>query len=199
MSTRSVAFLAIACLSSLAAGTAKAAVEVMPTLGIGKPTGNGSDSFDYGLHGGVSVGGRLVPMLSLHGQLKLDWLSPDSPPGGESSGYMAALQVAPLFHIATPKIDFVVGPTLGFFFMSLSTEALNIEATADARGIQLGFQAALLITVSPTAAIGPFLDFSRQWATRLCTNLAGGSTEVCDDSPENDDEGFLRFGVAAWF
>src|SRR4051812_48305179 len=85
------------------------AVEGTVLLGLGKPTSEGGDRFNWGPSVAGSIGGRVAERLSLHGQLQLSAL--DTRASSESGQY---LQVAfiPLIHILgdRERADLVIGP-----------------------------------------------------------------------------------------
>lgn len=177
------------------------AVELMPILGVGVPTGRGSDSFGAGLHSGISVGGHLSPRLSLHGQFEWALLNPnDVPDGANYTGVIVLLSVAPLFHLLDEdsSADIVLGPTMGVFGISEQLEFLGETANASVQGFHLGLAAAAYFRVSRIVRLGPYLEYNRLWADKVCVEFPGTS-EVCDDDPDNDDEGFFSLGGSAKF
>jgi len=189
-------------LVTASAAEAAGALEIIPSVGLGKPSGTGSSSFDVGVGLGLSVGGRLHPNFSLAGQASYDGMSPDVPEatsaGVDVSGYMLQFRVVPAFHFTQDTLDFSVGPTLGLFYMNLTAEAGGQSASASVRGYQLGLLTSLLFQVHPTMSIGPYFSYGRLLASKACQE-APGSSEQCDSDPDNDDEGFWSLGVAAKF
>jgi hypothetical protein len=176
-----------------------ALLEVTPSLGLGKPTGDGSSQFNASVGFGVGAAIRPMPQLSLGGQFNLDTLSLDAGQlESDMSIYMIRVLLTPALHLGSGPIDFAVGPTFGFFYMHASTSVMGVDWHSGVRGYQLGLAATFFYAVNPAFAIGPYLSWSRLWATRVCQSM--GSTEVCDGSPENSGTpGFLSAGVAARF
>jgi hypothetical protein len=174
-------------------------VEVTPTLGLGKPTGDGSSHFDASVGFGVGAAYRPLPQLALGGQLSLDTLSLDkNSGGGDASLYMMRALLTPALHFGSGPIDFALGPTFGFFYMHESVSSMGAGFTASGRGYQLGFATSILYAINPAVAIGPYLSWSRLWVTRSCESI--GSHETCDGSPDNSGSpGFLSAGIAARF
>ena len=189
-------------LATASAAQAAGALEIIPTLGLGKPSGNGSSNFDPAVGLGLSVGGRLHANFSLAGQANYDMVSPDLPGASEAgvdvSAYMLQFRVFPAFHLTQGTVDFALGPTLGLFFLNVSAEGGGQTATASVRGYQLGFLTSVLFQVHPVVSIGPYFSYGRLIASEACEKDPGAS-EVCDSSPDNDDEGFWSLGVAAKF
>jgi hypothetical protein len=181
-----------------AAAMAAGPLEVTPMVGIGKPSGEGSDNFSPGLRLGLSAGARLHPNISVHGMLGYDRLNPDDvPSSADISVYMAGVQGAALFHVIADRIDLALGPAVGLFYLHLSAQGLAAGGSASVRGYDLGLYATMLIAVNESLAVGPYFSFMRMWATKACETL--GPQETCDDSPENDDEGFWSLGLGVRF
>ena len=168
-------------------------------IGLGSPTGNGSDAFDPGLVLGLSLGARLSPLLSLEALLEYDRLNPDGGSSGfDVTAYVARIVVSPSFHFVRDNVDLSVGPTLGLFLLSSSFDSPFGEASASVRGTQLGARIMAMFGVSPSFSIGPLFAYERMWASKFCLEDVG-ENEICDGSPENDDEGFWRLALAARF
>jgi hypothetical protein len=174
-------------------------LELTPTMGLGKPTGEGSSHFNASIGFGVGAAFRPIPQLALGGQLSLDTLSADTGPiAADTSIYMVRALLTPALHFGSGPIDFALGPTFGFFYLHESLSFMGLDATASARGYQLGFATSLLYAVNPIVAFGPYVSWSHLWATRSCETM--GSVEVCDGKPDNTGSpGFVSGGVAARF
>jgi hypothetical protein len=196
-----IATLSVVLSFSLASGAAAQAgtLEVTPTLGLGKLSGNGSEAWDLGVGLGVAVGARLAPNFSLAGQASYEGLSPDVPAGAgvDVSAYMLQFRVVPAFHVVKDNLDFSFAPTLGMFFVNLSAEAGGQSASGSVRGYQLGAMTSLLFAINPNVSLGPYFSYARLWATQTCEE--SGGSEQCDGDPENDDEGFWSVGLALKF
>jgi hypothetical protein len=191
-------------LATAATARAQPQVEIMPGLVVGKPTGEGTDD-DYDLGPGLllAIGARLHPMASLHGQLNVDRPSVDEDvPGIDASVWLFRGQIVPMFHVANERVDFAFGPSLGLFYMRVRAEADtpfgNAELKGGIRGFTMGVQAMLLARLAPGLSGGPLLSFGRLWATKVCLEETGEG-EVCDDSPDNDDEGIWNVGLVLRF
>ena len=180
-----------------APASAAGPLEITPTLGLGKPSGEGSEAFDAGPEIGVSVAGRLHPQFSLAAHLVYDRLSIEDPPAVvDISAWMIGIQVIPSFHFINGALDVSIGPTLGLFRLSISADGPgNFDTSGTGRGFQVGGRAVVMLAVSPTVSLGPYFSYARMWATNECVTTGG--METCDDDPNNDDEGFwsLGFGV----
>jgi hypothetical protein len=178
-------------------------LEVMPALGLGKATGRGSDNVDLGPGFLLSIGARLHPMASLGAQLNVDRPAIDVDlPGVDASSWICRIQLIPAFHGGNEKVDFAFGPTLGLFYMPTSFEGDTpfgrVEGSVSARGYTLGVQAWLMARLSPSLSLGPVFSYGRLWATKTCVEGTGTPRE-CDDSPNNDDEGYWNLSLGALF
>lgn len=172
------------------------AVELAPTVGVNLPDREAAD-YDPGLHLGLSLGARLTPLFSLHGQFHFNWLdAEDAPP--DWSAHQFSIAAAPLFHpISTPDLRLVIGPTLGWFFWDEEGEVLGVELGGDARGWVLGGQLAVLIPLRWGATLGPIVTYTRLIPEEICGRAFG--TGSCDDSPDDQDAGVLTIALGLWF
>jgi hypothetical protein len=178
-------------------------LEVMPALGVGKPTGSGSDEMDVGPGLLLSAGARMHPLASLRGQLTVDRPGMDTnAPGVEASVWFFRAEIVPAFHLGNERLDFGVGPAAGLFYLRTGLEANTpigrFEAKGMARGFTLGVQSWLMVRLNPQLSVGPLVSYGRLWATKVCFQEAGGP-EMCIDDPENDDEGYWNLWLGVLF
>lgn len=190
-------------LATTSAARAEPQLEVMPGLGLGKATGEDSDEIELGPGLFVAVGARMHPRASLRGQLSVDRPGIDDGGSGiDVSFWMFRAEVVPAFHFGNEKVDVGVGPALGLFYMRASAEVSsplgNAEASVSARGFTLGVQTWLMARVSPEVSLGPVFSYGRLWATKACFEEAN-LPETCDDSPDNDDQGYLNLSLGLLF
>jgi hypothetical protein len=174
-----------------------AAAEVVPLIGINKPTGRNGGDYDPGLHLGLSLGGRVSDIVSLHGQFNLHFLNPENEADGwDSLGF--SLLFAPLFHVqAGRQAELVLGPTLGVFRYQVEGDLFGQPAGGRATGLQLGLFTAVLFPLRGGSSVGPVLTFARLWADEVCAEI--GSARFCDEDPDNEDDGILTLGAGFWF
>jgi hypothetical protein len=192
------ALLALALLVIPPAAHASDAFEIIPSAGLGKPTGKGADGYSPGVNLSLSLGGRFSPFIALHGQFAYDRLGMDNYRGVSSTGYVVRVLVVPSLHLVGDRLDLSIAPTLGVFAVSARSEALGQQVETSVRGRQLGAQAMILYTLNRTVALGPTFSYARMWATNFCSRI-GSRVEACDGEPSNDDEGFWNAGLAARF
>jgi hypothetical protein len=187
----------VALLLSPSVARAGAALEIIPTVGTGKPTGQGSDEYGLGFGFGLSAGARFGSAWSVHGQVDYEILNPDDRYGSVSVD-MVRLQIAPAYHFVERAMDFSIGPTAGMFFVDASGTSYVPGGTSSAsvRGVQLGLAMTLMVAINPKAAVGPYLSYARLWATKDC--IGEGADQRCQ-TPDNHDEGFLSAGLGLRF
>jgi hypothetical protein len=142
-------------------------------------------------------------MASLHGQLNADRPSFDGDvPGIDASVWLFRGQIVPMFHVANERVDFAFGPSLGMFYTRVRAEANtpfgNAELKGSVRGFTLGVQAVLLARLAPGLSGGPLVSFGRLWATKACVEEPN-EAEVCDGSPDNEDQGIWNIGLGLRF
>lgn len=189
-------------LVAVSVGRAHAQVDLMPGLGFGKATGEGSGDVDPGLGLFVAVGPRVTPDISVQLQLGADRPSPDTDGFGEASLWIFRAQIVPAYHFGNEKVDIGIGPSLGLFYMrlgfELDTPFGEFEGSGTSRGFTVGAQAWVMARLSPDLSLGPVLSYGRLWSTKECVEQPNLGDE-CDDSPDNEDEGYLNLSVALLF
>jgi hypothetical protein len=186
-------------LPALVAGAAGAApLELSGSLGMGKPSGDGSEDFSLDVGGAVALGARFHPNFSLRGRLSADRLGPDDPPLGDASMWMGRLQLEPAGHVLQDRIDFSLGPTFGLYYLSGEFDGPGpADLEANSRGFSIGVRVELLFRPNADVAVGPYFSYDRLLPTKTCLQV-GTMTETCDDDPDND-QGFWQLGAAVTF
>lgn len=161
-----------------------AELELIPMLGIADLENEDNDAdYDAGLAVGVSFGGRLASIFSLHGQLHIHPLSTDN---DDVSGTLLLIQLAGLFHLVDNKtLDFMLGPTLGGFSYAATAEAPGDDVTFSFTGPSVALQAGLYFKISPTMALGPTFQYGQMYPSEACVQV--GSRESCDEIDEDAD------------
>jgi len=185
-------------LAGVPAAHASDGFEIMPSVGIGQPTGDGSDGYSPAFHLGLSLGGRFDPRFSLHGQFAYDRLGVDNYRGASLNGYVARLLVVPSLHLVQDRFDVALGPVLGLYAISTRSEGLGVQVKGSFRGRQLGVESMVLYTLNRYMALGPVVSYARMWLTNACLQVTG-LAESCDGDPASADHGFWNVGVAARF
>jgi hypothetical protein len=189
---RIAASLAIACVLLHAAPAA--ATEGMLLAGLGKPTNDQTDNFDWGPSFAGSIGGRVSNRLSLHAQLQLSILDPEI---NNTSGQHFGVSFVPLIHVLDTRdnADIVVGPTVGVYRTSGQFEVLGIRADAWEWGLQAGVIFGAFFTVTRTVGLGFYLQYAWLFPERECVERP--TTQLCNDQPEDEKSFFsLGFGLS---
>lgn len=202
----------VAVMAGLLSAAPGRAFEMIPMLGFGEPTGEDSEVFDTGFHFGVSLGGRVSNAVSLHGQLHIHSIAFDNAEIADKAGVseeevdaidmggaLVMLGFAPLFHLAgdSSDVDFVLGPSLGVFGLSMTFSDGLDEITGNVSGLHIGVNAGLFFRVGERASLGPYFHYSRLFAEESCVEVDG--IEECDSDPENEDEGVYLLAFAMSF
>lgn len=182
MRTRFIASLLTAALASTP--VVASAVEIIPMLGIADfENEDGDADYDAGLALGVSIGGRLAEIFSLHGQLHYHRSTGSN---DEVEGHLMTLQVAPLFHVVDNRtVNLMLGPVVGYFRQSaeiLEGELDGFEASVD--GAVFGAHAGLYFRLTDTLSLGPTVQYSKLYPSEACVEYRGDSEcrEVDDDA-----------------
>ncbi len=158
----------------------------MPYLGLHIPLGDADEAFGTGFRIGGILGGRIMPMLSLNGEITLDIMNPkDVPSGMDVSVVMADVLFSPLLHFGAPSIDVFFGPKLGAFVMAESISYEGEELKATAQGLAYGINVGVAVPVG-NIAVGGIISYVGRHATEACVEVEGLGEE-CDDSPSGDD------------
>lgn len=162
-----------------------AELELIPMLGIADLENEDNDAdYDAGIAFGLSFGGRLASIFSLHGQLHAHPLTTDD--DDDTTGMLVLVQLAGLFHLVDNKtLDLMLGPTLGGFSYAVSGEIAGEDVTVSFTGPSVALQAGLYFKLTPTMALGPTLQFGQMYPGEVCIEV--GSRESCEDVADDAD------------
>jgi hypothetical protein len=169
----------------------------LPYIGIASHEESNSSDLGPGLTIGAILGGRLNPMISLNGELRIDVLNVKTsslPANTDISGaFELDLAFSPLFHVPFPQGEFVVGPKLGLFLGGETVNYGGAEVETDTvSGLMGGVNAGVFFDVGPKMAIGGMLSFTVRDIGSVCSTPTGGS-QSCNDSPGLPSEKVLGF------
>lgn len=161
-----------------------AELELIPMLGIADLENEDNDAdYDAGIAFGLSFGGRLASIFSLHGQFHAHPLTIES---DDASGMLVLLQLAGLFHLVDNKtLNLMLGPTLGAFSYAVTGDIAGEDVTISIVGPSVGLQAGLYFKLTPTMALGPTFQFGQMYPDEVCVEV--GSRESCDDVGDDAD------------
>jgi hypothetical protein len=168
----------------------------LPYIGIASHQEANSSDLGPGFMIGAILGGRLNPMISLNGELRVDALNVKTsqlPSGTDVSAFEVDIAFSPLFHVPFPQGEFVVGPKLGLFVGAQTVSYGGSEVETDsASGLMGGVNAGVFFDVGPKLAIGGLVSFTVRDIGSTCSTPTGGS-QTCNDSPGLPSEKVLGF------
>jgi hypothetical protein len=152
---------------------------MLPYLGLSIPTGDGSEGLGTSLRLGGLFGFYAGQFLSLNGELSIDVLNIDTPSGVSASGAAVGFTFSPLFHFGPPRMDFVVGPRLGFFGTSETysyDDGYSPDDDYSSTGFLYGFNAGAFFSLG-RISLGGLLSVSIHSISSACRN------DDCGDPP----------------
>lgn len=169
----------------------------LPYLGLNFPVGDAGENYSTGFRLGGLMGGYVGPHFSINGELSIDIMNLDLASEYEATEVLAAFTLSPLFHFGPPRLDFVIGPRLGFFAdaASMSMSGSSSETTYSSTGLAYGFNAGAFFQLG-RIWLGGLLSFTAHDASELCVD--DGSGEDCYDA-EGDAFKVLTLNAAALF
>jgi hypothetical protein len=174
-------------------------VLVMPSFGFHAVEGLAADDYDAGARIGLLMGSHATPTVSLNVELAMDFLSPKQPTIPVSrtslSGHDFTAAFSPLFHASNGIGEFVVGPKLGFWSSSITSEGPTVDTIqASQTGWIYGFNLGGFAGVTDSAALGVIVAYQMTYLSQSCTR--DSVSENCDthSAPQ-----ILSFNVAALF
>ena len=95
---------------------------------------------------------------------------------------------SPLYHLALPQLEIVVGPKLGFFGASSSVDYGGSTYTGSGSGVAYGLNAGVFFPLG-NIAIGGLLNVTvRSFSS--CDNTNSNSSDYCITGPDQKTLGF---------
>ena len=164
------------------------------TLGLNAPVGSAGDGYSAGLSIGAILGLHLSRELSLNGELTFHVLNADNAPSDIKEG-IADIAFAPLYHFGFGNLEYVLGPKLGGFVYTLSTNGGDYETTAS--GLEYGLNGGVFFQLAQSMSIGGLLSYSGHHTTKVCNSAFG--VEDCNSVKTDKDFHILAFnGALRW-
>lgn len=157
----------------------------LPYLGLNFPVGDAGDGYSTGFRLGGLMGGYIGPHFSINGEMSIDILNIDTPSGYDATEVLVGLTLSPLFHFGPPRVDFVVGPRLGYFVDAASLSASgssSSDLSYTITGLAYGLNA------------GAFFQVGRMWVGGLLTFTAHSASEICVDDGSGEECGDVEGG-----
>jgi hypothetical protein len=157
---------------------------ILPYLGLNVPVGEGSDGFSAGLRLGALFGWHVGPSVSLNGEFNIDVMNIKNSSSTDTNPSLVFVDFAfsPLFHIALPQLEIVVGPKLGFFGASSSYDYAGSTYTGSGSGVTYGLNTGVFFPLG-NIAIGGLLNYTvRSFSS--CNNTSGSTADYCITGPD---------------
>jgi hypothetical protein len=142
-----------------------------------------------GVRLGGLVGIRPFSIVSLNGEVSIDWLNLDPLMyGGSARGLRASLSLAPLYHVPLDApLQLVAGPKVGVWRQTFR----NSRSDDEERGYLWGLNLAGFVPVGRTL-LGALFSFENAVRTEECF-------VTCSPMSGTTPEGILTFNVAAMY
>jgi hypothetical protein len=166
---------------------------ILPYLGLNVPVGASSDVFSAGLRLGTLFGWHVGPMISLNGEFNIDVMNVKSFSGGSSpTDVTVDFAFSPLYHIALPQLEIVVGPKLGFFgeSMSYTDDYYGTTLSGSGSGFAYGLNAGVFVPLG-NIALGGLLNFTvRSYSSCDSNSNTNSNSDFCIDGSDVKIFGF---------
>src|SRR5215831_9048003 len=109
---------------------------MMPYVGFNSFQGTTGTNDGPGLRLGALAGGHVHEMVTLNGEVTVDFVNPKNVQSGtDVTALELDLAFSPLVHlVAVPRLEFVVGPKVGAFFGSQNISAPAFSSSTTAYG-----------------------------------------------------------------
>jgi hypothetical protein len=171
---------------------ASAGLLVLPYLGLHSFQESSADLLDPGLRVGLLLGRHISGKFSMSAELTYDRGNWSVPAGaGDASSYMLQVSYSPLFHTASGQAEFVIGPKVGAWMLSLAGNDTFSSFDGSAEGWALGGNMGLFVPISPEALGGLLLSFDVRGTMHACSALAGSPQSCRSGGPDHDVLGFV--------
>jgi hypothetical protein len=154
----------------------KSGAQAIPFLGMNSIAGDGGKGYGVGFRFGSLFGGRFAQNWSVNGEIVLDFLNPNSTPGLDMSGWNGDLAVAPLYHYPLPKVELVVGPSVGTFFQLGRQKTSFMSATTWAYGWTIGANAGAFVPLHDRKSLGVLFNLIVHEPLKACFDAG---SEMC--------------------
>jgi len=152
-------------------------VLVLPFLGIHSYAQEEASAYSPGLRFGSLLGGRLNQLLSLNGEVIVDFSNVRSA-SVEFSERAYHFVFSPLVDVAAGPVQLVFGPKLGLFVLRTEQSQGDIVTTSDLIGFSAGLNGGIFFPVAARSSIGVLLSFDFAGANQSC-NLVPGPGASC--------------------
>jgi hypothetical protein len=152
---------------------------LLPFVGVQSfQEGYNSQAYDLGLRGGTLVGWHFLPWGSLNGEVALERF--------KTGGYTERTwewTFSPLGHLSDGRVEFVLGPTVGYWSRADQWEsrALLAPRRETDRGWAMGVNAGVFVVTKIGVSVGGLFGLQDRHDTRYCHTFSDG-VERCEGS-----------------
>jgi hypothetical protein len=164
----------------------------IPYLGINSFSDAGIST---GFRAGALLGGRVAEIFSFNGELTVDKVNLDAPPGASASAYMFQLGISPLFHVDTPNVRFVAGPKVGFVGSTSHISGGGLSADRRGMGWTLGLNLGAFIPLKNTTSLGILLSYATMKPLVVCASSTGVDENCTGDNLRSSEVLGLTLGA----
>jgi hypothetical protein len=206
-----VSFLSLSLLSSSARAAADdegndrttPRLSALPFVGVNSYVDRAG--YGPGPRAGTLLGVRLLPWLSLNGEVTYDksWIQITE--SDNSSESFVDLALSPLFHWTHGDAEVVVGPEIGYFTSSFTAMShAGGEFASSSSGLAIGLNLGVFAHLNRYVSLGGMLSFEARNARRYCETLAGQpqtctTNQVLNSSVVLNDVHLVALAFAALF
>lgn len=170
---------------------------IIPYVGVSSFQGSTGKALDPGWRAGGLGGVHVNEMISVNGEVTLDFLNFGG--GGDVSGMEVDLALSPFVHLPAGNVELVFGPKLGAWFgadrTSVGSGDANVTTKDSLRGWLAGVNAGAFLPLTGSVAIGGLLSFAVRSPTNVCTTTNIGA-EACQGNNLPDANKVLAFTLA---
>jgi hypothetical protein len=136
-------------------------LSALPFVGVYSYQNVDRKSYRPGPRAGALLGVRLLPWLSLNGEVTYDKSWIQSLEGDNPSEAFVDFALAPLFHWTPGRADVVIGPELGTFksWETYRSMATGTQVSGSSSGLVVGLNAGAFARVNRYVSLGGMLSF----------------------------------------
>jgi len=172
----------------------------MPFIGIHTVQGIASEDYDVGGRGGLLLGVRLNPKVSLNVEAAVDVLNVQSGDRTTSvKGHDLTLAFSPLFHAGGRAAQLVVGPKLGFWSDNFTVTSGSNVARASQSGWAYGLNVGAFTAVNEYVEVGLLISYQFIAAVQACTHGPASTDRMCTTTSDAFPPEILGLTGAALF
>jgi hypothetical protein len=155
----------------------------LPYFGAAWHVGSSGSDMGVGAMFGTLLGGRLNPMFSLNGELRIDVINFKNVPAFmQRSAGEYDFAFSPLFHVQFETGEFVVGPKFGIFgFSEQDSDYGVMTGQITSSGVSYGVNTGVFFALGRIMSLGGLVSYTVRDPSQVCTTPTGGS-KMCVDA-----------------